>query len=158
MSMSNPLGYPIMSDDDFLQAIVNTANKFYQNNKTTKQMVQWLLPSKELILLADSPESLYTAWYSHSSIKVFQNRQIWEKWFNVFRSFIGYMPGGLVIDPPKLEIKEGQIYKLKSSDRRFIISDTDDKTVVIQFLDDKSKVDLPIQDFNNECQKIEEGK
>lgn len=55
-----------------------------------------------------------------------------------------------------LDAQTDKIYKLKSSGRKFRVTDGDDKTVVIEFLDDKMKIDLAKKDFDDECEIIEE--
>ena len=53
-----------------------------------------------------------------------------------------------------LDIKEENVYKLKSSSRTLKVVDGDENTVVIQFMDNKTKMDLPRKDFDTECELV----
>ena len=53
-----------------------------------------------------------------------------------------------------LDIKEDDIYKSKSSSRTLKVVDGDENTVVIQFMDNKTKMDLPRKDFDTECELV----
>jgi hypothetical protein len=150
----------MMTDDEFLEKLVEGSYKAYGSEATIwgkpkKEDRRWLLLYKVQLLKAASPEDFYNICNEaaikknglHLSGSYIQQRRFWDILYSEMFNHAGI---GSHLDP-----NSDKIYRLKSSNRKFKVTDAGDGTVVIQFLDDKKKVDLSKNDFDNECELID---
>ena len=147
------------TDDEFLEKI-NKANTsasiaiFGQPGFKSTMGWFYLLPYKHDILTASNPQILYEIWDNAYFVKTNLRMGITfskhpEFWKKVYSEMFNH-----VAPISALDIKEDDIYKLKSSSRTLKVVDGDENTVVIQFMDNKTKMDLPRKDFDTECELV----
>jgi hypothetical protein len=143
----------MMSDDEFLKKIGYACEQAYKsiNWTPTQSDDNWLLPYKSSLLEAEDAYKFRYIW-STALINVFGIRKVIDDmtfWNTLYVHMFNH-----ALTLPKLDLIENKTYRLKSSHREFKVCDGGEDVVVIQFLDDTHKIDLPRKDFNNECELV----
>src|SRR5258708_5078752 len=152
----------MMTDDEFLNQIITINDKIclivfgVKPGNIIRSGWDYILPYKQSFLNAPDSKVLYEIWNNAYFAKTMRNMATtYDKFPDYWNKFYAEMFNH-ASPIATLDLIEDKTYRLKSSNRRFKVCDGGDTTVVIQFLDDKVKIDLSREDFNNECELVKE--
>lgn len=152
------LSHP-MTNDEFCEKLIKALSKAYglmsaqivrpSVSKLRQDVEQTILPHKYVFLETKTCQELKELWVKMFAAKMEDLVPDQIFWDTIYSEMFNH-----AAPISSLDIKEENVYKLKSSSRTLKVVDGDENTVVIQFLDNKAKMDLPRKDFDNECELV----
>ena len=148
--MSHP-----MTDAEFCEKLIKVIEKAYNlisvqtTAKLRQDVEQTVLPYKYVFFEIKTVTELKVLWVKMFAAKMEDLVPDQIFWDTIYSEMFNH-----AAPISALDIKEDDIYKLKSSSRTLKVVDGDENTVVIQFMDNKTKMDLPRKDFDTECELV----
>ena len=148
------MSYP-MTDAEFCEKLIKVIEKAYNlisvqtTAKLRQDVEQTVLPYKYVFFEIKTVTELKVLWAKMFATKIEYLIREPIFWDTIYSEMFNH-----AAPISSLDIKEENVYKLKSSSRTLKVVDGDENTVVIQFMDNKTKMDLPRKDFDTECELV----